>query len=55
MRGTPKERAKPFAKLTPTNSEPIRPGPRVKAIADIISLVIPARLIAWSTTGTTFC
>ena len=36
----------PLAKLTPTSNEPIKPGPRVNAIAVSISLVIPARLMA---------
>ena len=47
-------RAKPLAKLTPTSSDPINPGPRVNATAESCSLVIPAFLIAWSTTGTTY-
>ena len=55
MSGMPSERANPLAKLTPTSSEPMSPGPRVKATADSLSLVMPARLRAWSTTGTTFC
>ena len=33
---------KAFAKDTPTNNEPIKPGPRVKAIASISYLVTPA-------------
>ena len=33
----------------------VRPGPRVKATAERSSFLMPARAMAWSTTGTTFC
>ena len=51
----PKERAKPLAKETPTNSEPISPGPRVNATALNSSLLTPALFKASCTTGTMFC
>ena len=44
-----------FAKETPTNKEPKRPGPFVKAIALISVFFILAFLIAASTTGIIFC
>ena len=47
--------ANPFANDVPTISEPSKPGPRVKAIASILSGVIPASRSAVSTTGTMFC
>ena len=47
--------AKPFANDVPTISEPSKPGPRVKAIASILSGVMPASRSAVSTTGTMFC
>ena len=51
----PNERANPLAKDTPTNNDPINPGPRVKATALNSSLVTPARFNASCTTGTIFC
>ena len=45
----------PLAKETPTSSDPRSPGPRVKAMASTLSMVIPASLRAVSTTGTIFC
>ncbi len=45
----------PLANDTPTRSEPSRPGPRVKAIASILSAVTPASFKAVSTTGMMFC
>lgn len=47
--------ASPLANDVPTISEPSKPGPRVKAMASILSGVIPASLNAASTTGTMFC
>ena len=47
--------ANAFAKEVPTTNEPINPGPRVNAIASISSFLIPAFLIAASTTGIIFC
>lgn len=49
------ERAKPFAKDTPTSNDPIKPGPRVNATALSCSLVTPALFKASCTTGTMFC
>ena len=46
---------KAFAKELPTNKEPSKPGPLVKATADISFLLIFACLMASSTTGTMFC
>ena len=46
---------KDLAKLLPTKSEPIKPGPLVNAMASICEFWIPACLIASATTGTIFC
>ena len=45
----------PLANDTPTSNEPRRPGPRVKAMASTLSMVMPASLSAVSTTGIIFC
>ena len=45
----------PFANDTPTNSEPIRPGPRVNATASRSVAWIPAVWSASCTTATMFC
>ena len=50
-----KPRESDFAKEVPTKRDPISPGPLVKAMAEIISFLIPAFFKAWSTTGTIFC
>ena len=49
------ERARPLANDTPTNKEPIKPGPLVKAIALSCSFSTPALFKASCTTGTIFC
>ena len=47
--------AKDFENETPTNSEPIKPGPLVKAMAFNCFLSIFAFCKASCTTGTIFC
>ena len=47
--------AKDFAKEVPTNNDPNRPGPLVKAIALSCFLSIFALRKAAVTTGTIFC
>lgn len=47
--------ARPLANDVPTINEPSKPGPRVNAMASILSGVIPASRSAASTTGTIFC
>ena len=55
IRGICKAKARDLAKELPTKSEPIRPGPWVKAIADNCSFRIFALPSAASITGTIFC
>ena len=45
----------PLANEVPTSSDPIRPGPRVKATAFNSSGLTPARFKASETTGMIFC
>ena len=47
--------ANAFAKETPTNKDPNRPGPFVKATAFSMDFVIFALASASETTGTIFC
>ncbi len=55
IRGIFSAKAIDLAKELPTNKEPIKPGPCVKAMADNCSLEILAFFKAASITGTIFC
>ena len=55
IKGFPSAILNDLAKEVPTSNDPSRPGPRVKAIASILSKVIPALFIASLITGTIFC
>ena len=53
--GMPAAMLRVFAKEVPTSSDPISPGPLVKAMAERSSTFTPALSRAWLTTGTMFC
>ena len=55
MSGIFKAKERPLAKEVPTSKDPIKPGPRVKAMALISVSFLPLLFTAASITGIIFC